>query len=242
MCGRYASTRSSADLATLFDATDFTEGRLDDSFNLAPTDTVPIVRISRSADERVVSAARWGLVPPWSDSPSVGARMINARSESVTTSRAYRSPFARKRCLVPADGWYEWRKLGRGKKQPYFTTAKGDRPLVFAGLWETWGGDQDRLMTCTVLTTPAVGELHEIHDRMPLLLEPDSYRDWLEDRDAAEHLLHGVDERMLTSLEIRPVGKAVGNVANDGPQLIERVEVLESDEVVAKEEQPETLF
>ncbi|MFD0558533.1 putative SOS response-associated peptidase YedK [Stackebrandtia endophytica] len=242
MCGRYASTRSSADLATLFDAADFTQGRLDASFNLAPTDSVPIIRMSRSADARVVSAARWGLVPPWSDSPSVGVRMINARSESVTTSRAYRGPFARKRCLVPADGWYEWRKLGGGRKQPYFTTAKQDRPLVFAGLWETWGGDENRLMTCTVLTTPAVGELHEIHDRMPLLLEADSHRDWLEDRDAAEHLLHGVDEQSLKSLEIRPVGKAVGNVANDGPQLVDRVDVLESGPPMAKEEQQQTLF
>ncbi|MGH8882499.1 MAG: SOS response-associated peptidase, partial [Stackebrandtia sp.] len=153
MCGRYASTRSSADLATLFDAVDDTDGVLESSFNLAPTRDVPVIRVSHHRRERVVSAARWGLVPPWSKDPSIGNRMINARAESVATSRAYRVPFARKRCLVPADGWYEWRKLPDGKKQPYYVTPEDGEPLAFAGLWETWSRGDDRLMTCTVLTT-----------------------------------------------------------------------------------------
>lgn len=242
MCGRYASTRSSADLATLFDAVDVTEGAADQGFNLAPTRNVPIVRLSRSVEGRVVSAARWGLVPPWSKDPGVGVRMINARSETVTTSRSYRVPFARKRCLVPADGWYEWQKVGGGK-QPYYTTAGNGEPLVFAGLWETWGGEQDRLMTCTVLTAPAIGDLKPIHDRMPLVLPRDLYDDWLTDREAAEQVLAGVDDRVLDELEIRPVGKAVGNVRNDSVELTRRVEVPRATTAAVWEapEQP-TLF
>ncbi|GAA4903743.1 putative SOS response-associated peptidase YedK [Stackebrandtia albiflava] len=224
MCGRYASTRSTADLATLFDAVDVTGGDTDIGFNMAPTQRIPVVRMSRSAEGRVVSAARWGLVPPWAKDPAVGVRMINARAETVTTSRAYRAPFARRRCLVPADGWYEWQKLPGGK-QPYYTTGVDEAPLVFAGLWETWGGDSDRLMTCTILTVNAVGGLRDVHERMPLVLPVDSYRDWLEDPDAAEHLLRQPGEELLSRLRFHPVDRAVGNVRNDSPKLIEPVEV-----------------
>lgn len=225
MCGRYASSRSSTELATLFDAVDVTEGSADRGYNLAPTRRVPVVRVSRSMERRVVSAARWGLVPPWSKSPKNGPRMMNARSETVTTLPAYRSPFVRKRCIVPADGWYEWQKGPRGR-QPYYTTARDGEPLVFAGLWEMWGDDEP-LMTCTVLTAPAVGELQPIHDRMPLLLSRDRIDDWLTDRGAAENLLAGVDEGLVEGLEIRPVGSAVGNVRNDSVELTKRVEPSE---------------
>jgi putative SOS response-associated peptidase YedK len=219
MCGRYATTRSAADLASLFEADDETDGLAAD-YNVAPTDPVPIVRLSRRAPGPVLSVARWGLVPSWAKDTRGAARMINARVETVATTRAYATSFASRRCLVPADGWYEWVRDG-GRRQPYFMTSRDGSVLAFAGLWAVWGEGEARLLTCTILTTAAVGDLTAVHDRMPLLLPPTRWRGWLDGREEptpppAEH---------LASLEIRPVGAAVGDVRNDGPHLVERIPV-----------------
>jgi putative SOS response-associated peptidase YedK len=223
MCGRYASTRSATDLAALFEAVDDTGGALEAGFNLAPTRTVPIIRESRRLESRVVSAVRWGLVPMWAKDPSVGGRMFNARSETVTTSGAFKNAFKRRRCLVPVDGWFEWRKLADGTKQPYFMSYDDGEPLVFAGLWETWG--EDKLMSMTVLTAAAHGGMEDIHDRMPLILPPDSWETWLNagTEDAVE-LLRPPSLELIAAIESRPVSKAVGNVRNEGAFLIDRVD------------------
>lgn len=223
MCGRYASTRSSADLAGLFDAVDDTDGAWSAGWNVAPTDRVPVVRRSRSADARVIDMARWGLVPPWSKDPSSGARMINARSETVATSRVYRVPFSRKRCLVPADGWYEWRRLPGGGKQPYFMTPADGTVLTFAGLWESWGRGEERLLTFSVLTTEAVGRFERVHDRMPLIVPAERRAGWLGEEEPVVDLLTPPASSLLAELDIRPVSRAVGNVNNDGPALVEPV-------------------
>ncbi len=136
MCGRYASTRSAADLATLFEATDETDGDLVPDFNIAPTDPAPIVRQSSRGETPVLTVARWGLVPAWSRDASGGARMINARAETVVTSKAFARSFAERRCLVPADGWYEWRRLAKAVRQPYFMTHPDS--LAFGGIWTSW--------------------------------------------------------------------------------------------------------
>ena len=222
MCGRYATSRSAADLSALFGAFDETDDGLAPDYNVAPTDPVPIVRRSRRHDGPVLSVARWGLVPTWANDPSGAARMINARVETVATARAYAPSFARRRCLVPADGWYEWRREGAGK-QPYFMTSRAGGPLVFAGLWTVWGEGADRLRTCSVVTTAAVGEFALVHDRMPLLLPPDRWTTWVDADPDADTLLAPPPEAYLGTLEIRPVGKAVGDVRNDGPRLVERV-------------------
>ena len=127
---------------------------------------------------RVLSVAKWGLVPSWAKDASGGARMLNARSESLVDKPAFRAAFARRRCLIPADGWFEWtpRTDGPGK-QAYFMTAEGG--LVFAGLWEVWGVGDERLYTCTVVTTAALGQLTAVHDRMPLVLTRDRWAAWL---------------------------------------------------------------
>ncbi|RRS02091.1 SOS response-associated peptidase [Glycomyces terrestris] len=222
MCGRYANSKSSPSMAALFDAEDLIAGAWTPSYNIAPTVQAPLVRRSRSREERVVELARWGLVPPWASDPAVGSRMFNARIETVSSSRAYKRPFASRRALVPADGWYEWRKLPGGGKQPYFFTRPGG--VVFAGLWDTWkqGGDLT-LLTFTVLTCPALGEAMEtIHDRMPYVLPPERYAAWLGEEDAAEgELLAGPVPSLLDDLEIRKVGRGVGRATNDGPELIE---------------------
>jgi putative SOS response-associated peptidase YedK len=240
MCGRYATTRTAADLSQIFAAMDDTDDGLAPDYNVAPTDPVPIVRMSASAHEgaggRVLSLARWGLVPPWAEDPRVGARMINARSETVATMRAFAPSFAKRRCLVPADGWYEWTRTDTGK-QAYFMTRSGMKldhsmtrsgmkldhsmtgtGLVFAGLWtpSRFG------LTCSVLTMAAQGELARVHDRMPLLLEEDRWEEWLT-AVADPGLLAPPAESYVAGIEIRPVGAGVGNVRNDSPELIERV-------------------
>lgn len=223
MCGRYATTRSADDLARLFAAFDETEGGLAPDYNLAPTDPAPIVRVSQTRAARVLSVARWGLVPVWADNPKLGARMINARSETVATAKAYAPSFKGKRCLVPADGWFEWANIDGRKVAHFMTVPEG---FAFAGLWAAGRFG----LSCTIITTAAVGELTRIHDRMPLLLDVDRWDDWLT-APASEELLLPPALDYVATIEVRPVGPAVGNVRNDGPELIARIggpEVQES--------------
>src|SRR4051794_5507760 len=175
MCGRYATTRSDTDLSLLFDAPAVGEP-LGPSWNVAPTDPVPVVRMSERRGGRVLDTARWGLLPPWAGDPRAGARMINARSETVATSPAFAPSFARRRCLVPADGWFEWVRDGKAKQAYYMTPADG-APLAFAGIWTMWRGE---LLTCSVLTAAASGPLARVHDRMPLILPPERWAGWLD--------------------------------------------------------------
>ena len=238
MCGRYASTRSAADLAALFEAVDETEDGLVADYNIAPTDPAPIIRTSTRTADRVLTVARWGLVPAWSRDVSGAARMINARAETVAGSRAFAKSFIERRCLVPADGWYEWRRLGGKAKQPYFMT----RPesLVLGGIWSTWtvpGGD--RLFTFSILTIPAEGDLALVHDRMPLVLEPSHWAAWLTSSNPTG-LLSAPSPRYSAGIELRPVSADVGDVRNDGPGLVQGVAAppLSASTV----EQPQTLF
>ncbi|WJK40411.1 SOS response-associated peptidase [Solwaraspora sp. WMMA2056] len=245
MCGRYATTRSAADLSALFEALDDTAEPLAADYNVAPTDAVPIVRLSRRAAEaaapagegvdagqpparRVLGLARWGLVPPWATDPRIGARMINARAESVATSRAFAPSFARRRCLVPADGWYEWvRPPGarRGAAQAYFMTPADGRQLAFAGIWSVWSRPEP-MITSSVITTAALGPLAKVHDRMPLLLPEDRWSEWLDPEVDGTALLTPPDDDYLGGIEIRPVGSAVGNVRNNGVELVRRVPLV----------------
>jgi putative SOS response-associated peptidase YedK len=161
--------------------------------------------------------------------------MINARAESVATSRAYAQSFERRRCLVPADGWYEWLKLpgltaggkgGRAAKQPYFMTRRDGDPIAFAGVWSVWGDGDNRLMTCSVITVAAAGELALVHDRMPLALPSERWAGWLGEGGGTVDpttLLNVPSEDFLAGIELRPVGAAVGDVRNDGPDLIRAV-------------------
>lgn len=172
---------------------------------------------------RTLSAARWGLVPHWARDARSGARMINARAETVATTRAYAPSFARRRCLVPADGWYEWLRRDGAPKQPYFMTRADGGVLAFAGIWSIWSGGGEPLLTCSVITTAARGDLALVHDRMPLLLPPRRWTAWLAGGGDPADLLAPPAEETLAAIEIRPVGRAVGDVRNDGPELVARV-------------------
>lgn len=231
MCGRYTSKKNPVDIAEEFHAANLVPGDRRPDYNVAPTREVPVVRArlpedgAAAAEDRELVPMRWGLVPFWAKDPKTGGRMFNARVETVTTKPAYRTAVRRRRCIVPADGYYEWKKLDGGKKQPYYMTSQDGTSLAFAGLWETWGEGEDRLRTFTILTAPAAGHLEEIHDRMPFLLPPAAWQRWLDPAvEDVQAILEHPDLARADHLELRPVGADVGKVANNSPDLIDAVE------------------
>lgn len=229
MCGRYTSKKNPVEIAEEFEAANHVPAERNPDYNVAPTRHVPVVRAQRDDDGspagRELVQLRWGLVPFWAKDPKVGGRMFNARVETVSTKPAFRSAVKRRRCIVPADGYYEWLKRDDGSKQPYYMTPQDGSSLAFAGLWESWGEGQDRLHTFTILTTDAAGHLEQIHDRMPFMLAPDTWGAWLDPSiEDVEELLRHPDLARAESLELRPVGPDVGKVANNRPDLITRVE------------------
>ncbi|MCD0448134.1 SOS response-associated peptidase [Actinocorallia sp. API 0066] len=233
MCGRYATARARQELLDEFrielDETVAADGAdlLQPDYNAAPTKDVPavLVRPPHGADTpeeavRTLRMVRWGLVPSWAKDLSIGNRMINARAETLAEKPAFRRAFARRRCLLPADGYYEWYKGEDGKKQPFFIHPKNGELLPMAGLYELWKSPEDAwVWTCTVITAQAADELGHIHDRMPMTVtDPDTWLDpSLTDTSAAASLLVPAAAR---GLEAYPVTKAVGNVRNNGPHLV----------------------
>ncbi|GAB2745696.1 SOS response-associated peptidase [Salinifilum aidingensis] len=240
MCGRYASTKGPAALAREFAAVDATGGAAPGAdFNVAPTKEVlgvaerPPRQDGGGSGEREVRVLRWGLVPHWAKDPAIGNRMINAKAETVTDKPAFRAPIRRNRCLVPADGWYEWQPTGAGK-QPYFMTTGDGSSLALAGIWSVWrdpsaAEEAPPLVTCSVLTTRSVGRLRSIHERMPLLLPAGVWGEWLdpEVRDVSD-LLGPPAEDFVDELVLRPVSTRVNNVRNNGPELVERVRAADA--------------
>ena len=245
MCGRYAATRKPEDLVVEFEAVR-ADGQtaLPADYNVAPTKDVHVVRWKKERDgegrptgggARELRVVRWGLVPSWAKDLSVGSRLLNARVESLTEKPAFRSAARSRRCLVPADGWFEWAKrLDSPGKQPYFITPQDGSLLAFAGLWEVWGRGEDRVYSCTVVTSPAVGALGEIHERMPLVLPPDRWAAWLDPaREDVEELAGPTPPEVVEALELRPVRTLVNNVGNNGPELLAR-----ADSVAGPADQP----
>jgi putative SOS response-associated peptidase YedK len=259
MCGRYASARKRIELLEEFSVQrDRVTQPLAPDYNVAPTKPVYAVlsRVGRRDDEagqntanadtpvRELRVVRWGLVPPWAKDISIGSRLINARAETVSEKPAYRRAFARRRCLLPADGYYEWQvqesagtgstgpgSTGPGKKtkQPFFIHRADGGTLAFAGLYELWrdravpDGDPDAwLWSATIITTSAPDELGKIHDRMPMVIAPDSWPEWLDpgnsDVGDLQALLAPATARGLASY---PVSTAVNSVRNNGPELLE---------------------
>jgi putative SOS response-associated peptidase YedK len=240
MCGRYASSRQPEDLVEEFEIRNQELPHLEPDWNVAPTKEVYAV-VERppsddkdSAPVRQLRALTWGLVPFWAKDPSVGHRMINARMESVAEKPAYRRAFERRRAILPADGYFEWypteekTKAGKPKKQPYFIRPSDGGVLAMAGLYEIWRDptkaedDPTRfLWTCTVLTTSAEDSLGHIHDRMPLMLTPDRYDEWLDPRqNGKDDLLALLEPAAPGRLEAFPVSTLVSNVKNNGPELV----------------------
>ena|SRR5690348_9718007 len=189
-------------------------------YNVAPTQMAPV--LAAGADGYQVKAVRWGLVPSWAKDTKIGASMINARVETVATKPAFRSAFKKRRCLVPASGYFEW-KGEPGHKQPYFIHAPDDTLLMFAGLWEVWRASEadEWLRTFTIVTGEPGRVSGDIHDRQPVILPPADWSDWLtSDAEVAQSLLEHVAEAALTYY---PVTKAVGSPSNKGAELVEPI-------------------
>ena len=204
-----------------------TDRERDASYNISPTSDVYVV--FDDGEARKVDMLRWGLVPAWAKDLKIGNRMSNARAESVPTSNAYKGAFKRRRAIMPADGFYEWKKLPGGKrKQPYYLERRDGEPIALAALWEEWRGPDRKgepLRTCTIITTTANETMAPIHDRMPVILPQSAWDTWLDpandDTEALGKLLVPAPARLLTA---RPVSTAVNSERNDGPALIDPAE------------------
>lgn len=235
MCGRYATTRTQAALNAAFesDLGIHDEAGLEPDHNVAPTKLAPLVigrrRDGADAVSRELITAKWGLVPSWAKDPSIGNRMINARSETVAEKPSFRRAFAARRALVPADGFYEWyqpratAEVAKPPKQPFYLTSGAGDGLALAGLYEFWraSGESEWLITFTILTTSAEGADGRLHDRAPLLLEPSAFAQWLEpSAQPAEELLDLLTPATPGRLDAWPVSTAVNNVRNNGPELV----------------------
>lgn len=222
MCGRYASSRAVDDLLVHFEVDEPPDQPLPPSWNVAPTDPVHVV-LERHGRRRL-QVMRWGLVPSWAKDAKIGARMINARQETLADKPAFRSAYLRRRCLLPADGYYEWQVQGT-RKQPWFLTGRDGGPLAMAGLYEIWRRPDDPLLwTCTIVTTDAADDHGDIHDRTPLLVRRQDWARWL-DPDVPEPGSDLLVPGTPGVLDAWPVGAAVGNVRNDGPELVVPVAV-----------------
>lgn len=221
MCGRYVSVRSDADLLAEFDAEPSPgERTVEADYNVAPTKPV---RAIVAAGTRTMTVMSWGLVPAWAAERGIGGRLVNARAETVRSKPAYRDAYAARRCIVPADGWFEWRAGYGGDKLPYYLTPEDGRPLAFAGLYEHGHGTGSLLQTCAIVTTASARALAEIHDRMPLVLPRAAWARWLDPAVAEPDELISSNDLMTRHIELRPVGRAVNDVRNNGAELIEPV-------------------
>jgi putative SOS response-associated peptidase YedK len=222
MCGRYILTSSPEAIRALFAYIE--QPNFPARYNIAPTQPIGIVRLVDG--KRHFALVRWGLLPSWVKDPKAFSLIINARGEGVADKPAFSAAMKRRRCLIPADGFYEW-KAGAPRKQPFFIRARSGAPLAFAGLWETWTGPNgEELDTAAIVTTSANGTLAPLHDRMPVIIPPDAFERWLGkgelessvDAALAQTLIRSAPDELL---EAYPVSTEVNRVANDNPKLLE---------------------
>jgi putative SOS response-associated peptidase YedK len=262
MCGRYIQVSSPTLLAEHFDVDEIAiDAAPEADYNVAPRKEIltivqrvpkdpeaergasdggaPEPRTEPAEPIRILEQMRWGLVPSWAKDPKIGDRMINARAESVTEKAAFKTAFRKRRCIIPADGFYEWQRFsGTKKKQPMFVHRRDGEPIGFAGLWEVWRESPDApwLLTCTIVTTRANSVMEPIHDRMPVMLPEAAWQTWLDVRVSDQAQL----EELLVpppdaEIEVWPVSTMVNSANNNGPELVDRVEPIEP-------EAPNTLF
>ncbi|MGB3713717.1 MAG: SOS response-associated peptidase [Candidatus Promineifilaceae bacterium] len=220
MCGRFTLVAPGEAIAELFQLVEVPS--LVPRYNIAPTQPVAAVRLSPSSGARELTYFHWGLIPRWAKDPKIGSRMINARSETAAEKPSFRSAFKYRRCLVPADGFYEWQKIN-GRKQPIRIQMKGGRPFAIAGLWEHWlSSDGSEIESCTLLTTEPNDLLGPVHNRMPVLLDPTDFDLWLgaktyQGADVQQLMRPFSDEEMT----FYPVSTHVNNPRNEDPHCIE---------------------
>lgn len=224
MCGRYRLSRRKELLAEYFDS-NFDDLDWEPRYNVAPTQPVPVLRADQTG-RPWASTMRWGLIPSWAADRNIGARMINARSETANNKPSFREPLQKRRCLIPADGFYEWQRTGKTKLPFCFEVGDGEI-FAFAGLWDSWQDrDGEMVETCVILTTTPNALLADLHDRMPVILPPELHALWLDSRmqDAkrAIELLKPLDSNLMRRY---PVSIRVNQVANEGPECCVPVEL-----------------
>ena len=227
MCGRYAAATTAADWVEEFEVTDGPDRVLAPDFNVAPTKEMYLVAagIEAEAPVRRMEIARWGMIPSWAKESSISSKLTNARVETVSEKPSFRSAFAKRRCLIPADGYYEWYRPEKGAKQPFYIHRTDGKSLAMAGLFEWWRDPADPeaepRLTCTVITTAATPQLAVIHDRMPVMIDRGDWTTWLDPTVAGKDLPPAMLEAgVALGLVAEPVSTAVGNVRNNGPSLI----------------------
>jgi putative SOS response-associated peptidase YedK len=223
MCGRYVRRSDKQRIAEHFRVDPTTFPDLEPSYNVAPQTFQPIVRLNRETGEREIVLMRWGLVPFWAKDAKIGYSSVNAKAETVATSPTFREAFRRRRCLVPADAFYEWQKIDAKTKQPFAIGMKDGSPYAFAGLWERWknADRSETLETYTIITTDPNELLEPLHNRMPVILEPRDYDRWLRPAEPSHlplDLLRAYPAAQMTAWK---VDKQVGNVKNDSQSCIE---------------------
>lgn len=223
VCGRYFLHSTAGRLSSLFGEMQMPV--LEARYNIAPTQPVPVVR-QNPAGRREMTLLRWGLIPSWSKGPDSRFSMINARAETVAQKPAYRAAFRYRRCLVPVDGFYEWRATGGGK-QPYVLRPRDGAPMALAGLWEHWqDADGNELESCTILVREADAQVRTVHERMPVIMTPDSFDLWLDIHAQKPQPLETLlAVQQPPELEIYPVSRAVNSPRVDKAELLERIEV-----------------
>jgi putative SOS response-associated peptidase YedK len=216
MCGRFLLNSPLVELQRAFRFPE--RPNLGPRYNVAPTQTIPIIRRRQDGEVRELALMRWGLVPFWAKDLSIGSKMINARAEGIESKSAFRAAFTARRCLVPADGFYEWQKV-EGGKQPMLIRLRSSELFAFAGLWETWRGPEGPVETCTIVTTEPNAVTASIHNRMPVILSPTDYDRWLDpSQPGAQELLRPCPDDWL---EAYPVSTRVNTPRNDAADLIE---------------------
>lgn len=221
MCGRFSLKTTGAALQTQFQLPD--TPAIEPRYNIAPTQQIAVVQQTENGP--ALQFLRWGLVPAWARDPAIGSKMINARAETVAEKPAFRQSFKTRRCLVLADGFYEWQAAARGgRKQPFYFALQDERPFALAGLWEHWegkNGTDGPLDTCTIITTEANELLRPVHERMPVMLHPEDYALWLDPAmkqpEPLQALLRPYPPEAMISY---PIGYAVNDVRNDSPECI----------------------
>lgn len=218
MCGRFSLATAPVAVAAVFELEEIPA--LSPRYNIAPTQQIAAIRQTESGKRELIPL-RWGLVPPWAEDISIGSRMLNARAESIIEKRSYNRPLASRRCLIPADGFFEWQKIGRARQALYFRVDDG-QPFGIAGLWEKWSRGSDSCESCTLITTEANNLVRTAHDRMPVILLPEHYAAWL---DSSHHPPKNVlpllcpfpPERMKAT----SVGTRVHSPLHDDPECIQ---------------------
>ncbi|HLJ11685.1 MAG TPA: SOS response-associated peptidase [Planctomycetaceae bacterium] len=221
MCGRYTLRVSPAELADIFSTLRAIEWSA--RYNIAPTQMVVAIRPAEGASARELATLKWGLIPSWADSPKIGSSLINARADTVATKPAFRSAFKKKRCLIPADGFYEWQAIpGLKTKQPFLIGVRDVPVFAFAGLWEHWTSPEGtRVESCSIITTEANELMQQVHNRMPVILDPADYDRWLDRDSQPQDVLPLLKPFPAERMQLVPVSTLVNSARNERPECVQ---------------------